>query len=68
MFEHLDPMSQDFMAAFGLGNNDKAIGFQDADGVALAAIQGLHQLVQQKDAELAVLKRKLETIEARLGM
>ena len=66
--EHLGPMAQDFMAAFGLGDNDKAIGFQDADGVALAAIQGLHQLLQQRDAELTVLKRKLEAIEAKLGM
>ena len=73
--EHLGPMAQDFMTAFGLGDNNKAIGFQDADGVALAAIQGLHQLVEQKDAELkrqdlelTVMKRKLEAIEAKLGM
>jgi hypothetical protein len=66
--EHLGPMSQDFMAAFGLGNNDKAIGFQDAEGVALAAIQGLHQLMQQKDAEIARLERTLEAIEGKLGM
>jgi len=66
--EHLGPMAQDFMAAFGLGDNDKAIGFQDADGVALAAIQGLHQLMQQKDAEITGLKRELEAIKAKLGM
>jgi hypothetical protein len=66
--EHLGPMAQDFMAAFGLGNNDKAIGFQDADGVALAAIQGLHQLMQRKDAEITGLKRELEAIKAKLGM
>ena len=73
--EHLGPMAQDFMAAFGLGDNDKAIGFQDADGVALAAIQGLHQLVEQKDAELkrqdrelTTMKRELEAIKVKLGM
>jgi hypothetical protein len=61
-------MSQDFMAAFGLGNNDKAIGSQDADGVALAAIQGLHQLIRQQDAEMTDLKRELQAIKAKLGM
>jgi hypothetical protein len=66
--EHLGPMAQDFMAAFGLGNNDKTIGFQDSDGVALAAIQGLQKLMQQKDAEIAGLRRKLEAIETKLGM
>ena len=66
--EHLGPMAQDFMAAFGLGNNDKTIGFQDTDGVALAAIQGLQKLMQQKDAEIAGLRRKLEAIETKLGM
>jgi hypothetical protein len=38
---HMGPMAQDFHAAFGLGDSDKAIGMIDADGVALAAIQGL---------------------------
>ena len=66
--EHLGPMAQDFMAAFGLGESDKAIGFQDADGVALAAIQGLHQLMQQKDNEIIGLKRELDAIKTRLGM
>jgi len=37
---HLGPTAQDFMAAFALGNSDRMIGMQDADGVALAAIQG----------------------------
>jgi hypothetical protein len=43
-------------------------------GVALAAIQGLHQMMQQKDAklkqqsrEISALKRKRQVIEAKLG-
>ena len=36
----------------------------DADGVALAAIQGLHQLIKDKDAEIAALKSRIEAIEA----
>ena len=38
---HMGPMAEDFHAAFGLANDDKSIATVDADGVALAAIQGL---------------------------
>jgi hypothetical protein len=41
---------------------------RSAQGVAFVAIQGLHQLLQQKDRELAVMKRKLDAIEAKLGL
>jgi hypothetical protein len=40
---HMGPMAQDFREAFGLGSDERAIATVDADGVALAAIQGLHQ-------------------------
>jgi hypothetical protein len=40
---HLGPMAQDFHAAFGLGPDERHIATVDADGVALAAIQGLNQ-------------------------
>jgi hypothetical protein len=65
---HLGPVSQDFWTAFGLGPNDTTITNIDEAGVALAAIQGLHQLMQQKSAEITELKRKLKAIEAMLGM
>ena len=48
---HLGPVAQDFKAAFGLGSSDKHIATVDADGVALAAIQGLNQKVEQQRAE-----------------
>ena len=38
---HMGPMAQDLYAAFGLGDSDESITSIDADGVALAAIQGL---------------------------
>jgi hypothetical protein len=69
---HMGPMAQDFHAAFGLGETPKGISTVDADGVALAAIQGLHQTVRQqmraKDKEIAQLRRKLQAIEAKLGL
>ena len=69
--KHMGPTAQDFMAAFSLGTSEKMIGMQDADGVALAAIQGLNQRVREemlkKDREIGQLRRQLEAIEARLG-
>jgi hypothetical protein len=71
---HVGPMAQDFHAAFGLGTDDKHIATVDADGVALAAIQGLNQKLEQReqalwedlkrrDAENAELKQRLARLE-----
>ena len=60
---HLGPMAQDFFAAFGLGGGDTTITTVDADGVALAAIQGLNQKVERKNAEIAELKHELEKLK-----
>ena len=61
---HVGPMAQDFMAAFGLGKSDKHIAFSDSSGVALAAIKGLHEMVEKKDAELAELRSKTAELDA----
>lgn len=67
---HIGIMAQDFSAAFGVGEDERHISTVDADGVALAAIQGLYELVREKeaemrlkDAELAALKARLEALE-----
>jgi hypothetical protein len=60
---HIGPMAQDFHAAFGVGIDEKHIATVDADGVALAAIQGLNEVVKEKDAEIASLKQRLENLE-----
>ncbi len=52
---HIGPVAQDFYAAFGVGEDDRHISTIDADGVALAAIQGLYQVVQQKETRIADL-------------
>jgi hypothetical protein len=51
-------MAQDFAAAFGLGADDRRIHALDANGVALAAIQGIHALVEGQAARLAALERQ----------
>jgi hypothetical protein len=67
---HLGPVAQDFKAAFYPGRDDKTISTLEADGVALAAIQGLNQKleetraeVKRRDAENAELKARLAALE-----
>jgi len=64
---HIGPMAQDFQAAFGLnGMDDKHISVVDEGGVALAAIQGLNQILKETRAENAALKCRLEKLETLL--
>ena len=60
---HLGPVAQDFRAAFGLGSDEKSIGAVDANGVALAAIQGLYQLVLEKDRKIDELQARVARLE-----
>jgi chaperonin GroEL (HSP60 family) len=55
---HIGPMSQDFYAAFAVGEDNKHINTVDAFGVALAAIQGLYQTGQEKDARISQLEQQ----------
>jgi len=65
---HLGPMAQDFHAAFGVGDSDKTITTVDADGVALAAIQGLNQKLEAENAELKRRSEKLERLLNQSGV
>jgi hypothetical protein len=56
-------MSEDFHAAFGLGKSDKGITSVDTSGVALAAIQGLNQKLEEKDARISELEQRLLELE-----
>jgi hypothetical protein len=60
---HLGPMAQDFYAAFNLGGSDTSITVVDEGGVTLAAIQGLNQKLNEKDAEIQQLKQRLDKLE-----
>lgn len=77
-YRHMGPMAQDFYAAFHLGESDKGIDTVDADGVALAAIQGLNILLaendakavarlNEKDREIAALKTRIASLETLAG-
>lgn len=60
---HIGPMAQDFAAAFNVGEDDRHISTSDADGVVLAAIQGLHQIVKEKEAEIESLKKAVADLQ-----
>ena len=68
---HMGPMAQDFYEAFGLGADGTHIVTVDADGVALAAIQGLYQQLrhelQERDARIALQQVAIETQRAQLA-
>ncbi len=64
---HLGPIAQEFKAAFFPGRDDKSISTLEFDGVELAAIQGLHSLVKEKDAKISALEQRLADLEAKLN-
>jgi len=71
---HMGPMAQDFYAAFGLGLGERTIDTIDPNGVALAAIQGLNEVVREnerrlaeKDAQIEELRASIERLEARVS-
>jgi hypothetical protein len=65
--QHIGPVAQDFRAAFKVGPDDKHIDTVDADGVALAAVQGLNhklaQALEQKQTEITELRQRLDRLE-----
>ncbi len=64
---HVGPVAQDFYSTFNIGTDDKHIAPIDEGGVALAAIQGLNQKLDQTRAENAELKRENDTLAKQLA-
>jgi hypothetical protein len=56
---HIGPMAQDFRAAFQLGTDEKTLNTVDAQGVTMAAIQGLYQQNQE-------LTRRVEQLQSQV--
>ena len=62
---HLGPMAQDFYAAFGLGDTDRAYNSIDAHGVALAAIKALYERSRELDARIEQLEHENQELRKR---
>ncbi|MBP7829167.1 MAG: tail fiber domain-containing protein [Kiritimatiellae bacterium] len=69
---HVGPTAQDFHAAFPFSNSDTMLNGLDLDGVSLAAIQGLYEVVKEENARLRgeneELRGRLSAIERKLGL
>jgi endosialidase-like protein len=63
---HVGPTAEDFHQAFGLGADDKHIAPSDQAGVALVAVQGLHQSLQDKAQEIDDLRRENAALTERI--
>jgi hypothetical protein len=63
---HMGPTAQDFRAALGLGASETTIDTVDADGVALAAIQGLNGLLHASESEVTRLCDANRALEGRV--
>lgn len=64
---HLGPMAQDFRAVFNIGTDERHLAPIDEGGVALAAIQGLNQKLNDKISEIEKLQKRLEKLEQLLS-
>ena len=64
---HIGPVAQDFYTAFQVGEDERYISTVDADGVTLAAIQGLHELLQEKEEQIERLTDRLAALEKQVG-
>ncbi len=67
---HIGPMAQDFNALLEDlgGEGERYIDALDADGVALAAVQGLYQLVQDQEQQITDLEARIAALEEGDGM
>ncbi len=60
---HIGPMAQDFRSLFGVGTDEKHIATVDEEGVALAAIQGLNQRIDDQARQISAQAAQLKTLQ-----
>jgi hypothetical protein len=60
-------VAEDFQRLFGLGDGE-TLASGDADGVLMAALQGLYELTQSRldalEAENAALRKRIEELDS----
>jgi hypothetical protein len=61
---HLGPMAEDFSEIFEIGPDPSHVAPSDMAGVALAAIQGLNETLQEKDQRIEALEGELAELKA----
>jgi hypothetical protein len=63
---HIGPTAQDFHEQFPLNDDDTTLNEADLHGVALAAIQGLNQKVEERSREQGDRSKELEARSRKL--
>ena len=63
---HIGPTAQDFHKAFQLGADERYISGVDADGIAMAAIQSLYEMVKERDKTIQAHENRIREMEANL--
>lgn len=61
---HIGPMAEDFRGLFGTGDSEKSLAPSDVAGVTMVALQGLHEVVQEKDRQIEQLSRDVAELRA----
>jgi len=64
---HIGTFSEDFHAAFDFLPDGLMLNTIDMHGVAMAAIQGLNQVVEEKDRQIVDLQDRLAKLEAAMS-
>ncbi|MGH7628697.1 MAG: tail fiber domain-containing protein [Gemmatimonadales bacterium] len=64
--EHIGPTSEDFHAAFGLGEGSRTIATVDADGIALLGVQALERRTATLRDENAALRAEVAALRAQV--
>jgi hypothetical protein len=60
---HIGPVAQDFHALFPLSGSETMIDSGDLHGISLAAIQGLHEMLREKDEKISTLEARIAALE-----
>ena len=64
---HIGPTAQDFHQAFQVGTDERYINSMDADGIAMAAIQGLYDAVRERNRTIEAHEKRIREMEQDLA-
>ncbi len=65
---HIGPTAQDFNKAFQFGADEHYISSVDADGIAMAAIRSLYEMVKERDKTIEAHENRIHEMETQLAL
>jgi hypothetical protein len=64
---HIGPTAQDFHHAFQMGADERYINSVDADGIAMAAIQSLYDMMKERDRAMEAQEKRIRELEEEIA-